>query len=304
MRRAWKNTGITVVTVVALLFVLGLVWALVEPYTLDTERHEVVVPNLPESWFGKRVAVVTDFQIGMWLDNVSTMRRAVDAIIEEEPALVLITGDFIYHGGERAPRLISTAAEVVKPLTDAGLPVYAVLGNHDYSVSEYNPAKIDYDRAENLTEALEAVGVNVLVNESVEVDGLYVVGIGSHMIRNDKPEKAFGAVPTDAPRIVALHNPTSFGAISAGHAPLAVAGHTHGGQIRIPFTPEWSMLTFFEEEEVHADGWIDDYGARGNELYVNRGIGMSVVPMRLRCRPEVTVFTFTRDAPSNHEAGG
>lgn len=297
MKRAWRITGVTVVTVVAAILLLGVVWAFVEPYTFDTERHLVDVPHLQEEWYGRRVAVIADFQIGMWLDNVRTMQRIVDEIIREEPELVLILGDFIYHGGERAPDRISTAAEVSKPLVDAGLPVYAVLGNHDYSVSEYNPPKIDWDRAQNLTAALEDAGVTVLLNEAVEIDGLYVVGIGAHMVKNDKPAEAFASVPPGNPRIVALHNPNSFGKIDPSQAPLAVAGHTHGKQVRIPFTPEWSMLTFFGEEEVHADGWIPEYGAPGNQLYVNRGIGMSILPMRLRCQPELTMFTFSRDAP-------
>ncbi len=70
-----------------------------------------------------------------------------------------------------------------------------------------------------------------------------------------------------------------------------MAGHTHGGQVRIPFLPEWSWLTYAVEDEVHADGWIDGYGAPGNRLYVNRGIGFGTAPIRVNCPPEVTVFT-------------
>lgn len=88
-----------------------------------------------------------------------------------------------------------------------------------------------------------------------------------------------------------MHNPDTFGRLPPSSAPLAVAGHTHGGQIRIPFTPEWSWITFKSEDEVHADGWIDDYGAPGNRLYVNRGIGFSVVPIRINAPPEITMFT-------------
>ena len=88
-----------------------------------------------------------------------------------------------------------------------------------------------------------------------------------------------------------MHNPNSFEAFPAGSAPLAVAGHTHGGQVRLPGTPEWSWLTFVKEDEVHADGWIDGYGSPHNRLYVNRGIGFSGVPLRINCMPEVSLFT-------------
>ena len=96
-----------------------------------------------------------------------------------------------------------------------------------------------------------------------------------------------------------MHHPDSFAEIPAGAAPLAVAGHTHGGQVRIPLMPQWSWLTFVKEDEVHADGWIDGYGAEGNRLYVNRGIGFSVVPLRINCPPELTRFVLEHGrAPS------
>ncbi len=79
-----------------------------------------------------------------------------------------------------------------------------------------------------------------------------------------------------------------------GAAPLAIAAHTHGGQVRIPGLPAWTWINFFREEEVHADGWIDSFGAPGNHLYVNRGIGFSYVPIRINCPPEVTMFTLSR----------
>ncbi len=70
-----------------------------------------------------------------------------------------------------------------------------------------------------------------------------------------------------------------------------MAGHTHGGQIRIPGLPNWSYLSLFESDPVHMDGWIeDDFGKPGNHLYVNRGIGFSDYPIRINCPPEVTRF--------------
>lgn len=120
---------------------------------------------------------------------------------------------------------------------------------------------------------------------------LYLVGIGSHYAGNAKPEIALAQVPENAPRIIFMHNPDSFAEFPSDTAPLALAGHTHGGQVRIPFTEDWSWMALFIEDKVQADGWIDNFGQTGNRLYVNRGIGFSTFPVRINCRPELTIFT-------------
>ncbi|MEC4806312.1 MAG: hypothetical protein SAJ12_20840 [Jaaginema sp. PMC 1079.18] len=98
-------------------------------------------------------------------------------------------------------------------------------------------------------------------------------------------------VPQDRPRIALMHNPDSFEAFPPNTAPFAVAGHTHGGQIRLPYSPQWSWLALAKEDEVFADEWAKGYGAAGNNLYVNRGIGFSDIPIRINCAPEITFFT-------------
>jgi uncharacterized protein len=192
---------------------------------------------------------------------------------------------------------------LVRPLPASGIPTYTVLGNHDYGMKAKD-APPDVTQATKLAESLEAVGVQVLKNEAMTLRRstntnqqavLYLVGIGSHWANEDKPEVALAQLPDKAPRFVMMHHPESFKGFPANTSPVAVAGHTNGGQIRLPYTPEWSWLTFVKEDEVHADGWSDDYGSSGNRLYVNRGIGFSIVPLRINCPPEVTLFTLRRN---------
>ncbi|MBD2744944.1 metallophosphoesterase [Coleofasciculus sp. FACHB-1120] len=278
------------------IFCLILFWGLLEPYLIDTEEEVAEIPGLPASWEGQRVALIADWQIGMWMDNTSTIRRIVKQLIEERPAIVLIAGDFIHDPGKDPSEEINKAVEIVRSLPLAGIPTYAVLGNHDYAMKNKH-APPDEKLAAKLHDALESVGVQVLQNEAVAIGKtggntpLYLVGIGAHWSNNDKPKVALAPVPEGTPRLVMMHNPDSFEALPPNTAPLAVAGHTHGGQFRLPFTPEWSWMTFTKEDEVHADGWIKGYGQPGNRLYVNRGIGFSIIPIRLNCPPEVTLFT-------------
>ena len=271
---------------------------------LETRRHDVELTNLPPSWEGATAAVVADFQVGLWLDNTGMMRRAVHAIVEEDPDLAILAGDFIYKASPEEPGpWIAHIMDILRPLTQTDIPTFAVLGNHDWGLPRpIGEAEPNRKAAEMLRDALTAAGVTVLHNQAValpargqagedEGEPLYVVGVGSHYMEMDDATTALADLPADAPRITVMHNPSSFGDFPAGTAPLAVAGHTHGGQVRLPFTPAWSYLTFVRDEDVHADGWHEgDFGEEGNRLYVTRGIGMSLVPMRINSPPEVTYF--------------
>jgi len=283
-----------------------LLWGLLEPYIIDTEEEVAVIPNLPSAWQGQRVAVIGDWQVGMWLDNTPTIRRIIQQLIEERPALVLIVGDFIYHASEDPSQEIGRAIQLVRPLPASGIPTYAVLGNHDYALASDKDSP-DRLLASKLAWELETVGVRVLQNQAVALKTprnrdrpsttaattppLYLVGIGSHWADNDRPAVALAQVPNEAPRFAMMHHPDSFAKFPPKTAPIAVAGHTHGGQIRLPFLPELTWLSYVKEDEVYADGWIDGYGEPGNHLYVNRGIGFSLVPLRINCPPEITFFT-------------
>jgi uncharacterized protein len=194
----------------------------------------------------------------------------------------------------------------VRPLPASGIETFAVFGNHDYAMPMPDEVKME-QVAQLLRAELGAAGMRVLVKQVVPVaapgqsetageqgQALYVVGLGSHFAKLDRPEVPLAQVPAHAPRIVFMHHPESFEQLPAHSAPLALAAHTHGGQLRIPFTPEWTWLSYLKGEKVHADGWIDDFGQPGNRLYVNRGIGFSYFPLWLNCPPEVTLITLQR----------
>ncbi|MEL7355967.1 MAG: metallophosphoesterase [Cyanobacteria bacterium J06560_6] len=272
------------------------VWGLIEPSFLNTEEETATIPNLPADWEGKQIVQISDFQIGMWADNPDTARRSVEQAIDAKPAAVLISGDFLYHPGSDPTEEIETVISIVQPLVDAGIPTYAVLGNHDYGMSSKTATPRE-QLASTLTAELEATGIAVLQNESTQMqlpeggETLHLVAVGSHWANRDDADAALADIPESSPRVVLMHNPDSFKRFPSNTAPLAVSGHTHGGQMRLPNSPQWSWLKFTQGDEVTTDGWIKDYGQPGNNLYVNVGIGMSIVPMRIFCPPEMTLFT-------------
>ncbi len=312
-----KRITLGIVGVLILLLIWG---AVIEPRLVDFREETAVIPNLPPAWENKRVALIADLQIGMWLGNESTVKEIVSRIIEQRPAAVFIAGDFVYKPTDEDESEeveledardfmseVNESVELLAPLIEAGIPTYAVLGNHDYGMSY--PDSVKNERLANaVSRTLSQAGVRVLENEAVplglpdennapkEAAGksdstLYLVGIGSRYAGNAKPEIALAQVPENAPRIIFMHNPDSFAEFPADAAPLALAGHTHGGQVRIPFREDWSWMALFKEEKIQGDGWIDNFGQTGNRLYVNRGIGFSTFPVRINCRPELTVFT-------------
>jgi predicted MPP superfamily phosphohydrolase len=91
-----------------------------------------------------------------------------------------------------------------------------------------------------------------------------------------------------------MHDPDSFAKIPAGQAPFGVAAHTHGMQVGIPFLSDYLWRNYFSDEHSGVEGWQDDVGKGGNRIYVNRGIGFSIIPARLHAFPELTVFTLRR----------
>jgi predicted MPP superfamily phosphohydrolase len=276
-----------------LLLLLILYGALIEPRLLMDKREEkAYVPNLPADWNGKRIALIADFQTGMWWDNTGMVSKIVKEITQSDVDAVLIAGDLVYKPDTS---VVDEAVGLLKPLADSQIPVYAVLGNHDYSLmkkkSQKRPEIAGYLEAE-----LEAINIKVLENESVNVgtgaEPLHIVGIGSEWADNSQVGIAMSKVGSNDARIIFMHNPVAYRDLPANSAPLTLAAHTHGGQIRLPFTPRNNWLDIARDREVVADGWsTDKVGAEGNRLYVNRGIGFSLVPIRLFCRPELTIFT-------------
>jgi predicted MPP superfamily phosphohydrolase len=264
----------------------------VEPrLILDEERNTVALPRLAEE-ADVELALLADLQIGMWWANTGMIERAVERAVRAEPDAVLLGGDFVYSTDPGIQAQVDTVLELLSPLIESGIPTFAVLGNHDYAVGAQD----------ELTAALESRGIPVLLNEAAPLEQgggadderLYVVGLGPEVPGMVDADAALRDVPDDAPRIVLMHNPTSFPALPADTAPLAVAGHTHCGQIALPGTPRWSYLALTAEEKTVAEGWAPEgYGAPGNRLFVTCGIGFSVVPVRINAAPEIAFFSLT-----------
>ena len=270
------------------------VWgAAVEPrFLLDDHAFEAELPGLAPGWDGQTLALIADFQVGMWMDNPGMVRDAVQDILDDSVAAVLIAGDFVYQPDADK---IAEAVDLVRPLGEAGVPVVAVLGNHDYSVMKEH-SEVRQDLGALLRRGLEGAGVTVLENDAAPLvadgDTLWIAGVGSTWAERADVDATLAAVPEGAPRVWLMHNSEAFRDIPGEAAHLALAAHTHGGQVRVLPGDHRSWLDIVRAGEVAEDGWAaDSIGAPPNRIYINRGIGFSGVPVRINCRPELTLIT-------------
>lgn len=290
MKRGLKTIALALAVLVAALTLYGVA---IEPrLILATPRHDVTIPGLDDSWEGTEVAVLADLQTGMWWANTRMVDRAVRTVVDEDPALVLLPGDFLYSEDPSVAHQAQTVVDQLRPFVDAGIPTAAVLGNHDHATGG----------AQEIARALEELGIPVLENEALEVTRrggapLHVVGLAATRPGLTDVDAALSGVPPNAPRLVMMHNPTTFPRLPERSAPLAVAGHTHCGQVALPGPSQWSYLALTDKEKVVADHWAPRaYGADGNRLFVTCGIGFSLAPVRINAPPEVAFFTLR--APS------
>ncbi|MFL5606244.1 MAG: metallophosphoesterase [Gemmatimonadaceae bacterium] len=290
-------------TLVKILAAVAVYGTVIEPRFVLTEHEPASIPSLPATWEGKQVAVFADLQVGMWWANRDAARKVVRKVVELKPAVTLIAGDFVYDADMSVNSQMHEVLDILQPILDAKLPTYAVLGNHDYELMNEHSQQENHV-AQRVRFTLDSAGIRMLDNKAIALypagadsttaNALWLVGVGEKWAKNDHPDSALARLPVGAPRLVFMHDPDSFAHIPAEAAPVAVAAHTHGMQLGIPFVSDWMWRTYFSDEGSGVAGWIDGFGKPGNHLYINRGIGFSVLPARVGAPPELTVFTLSR----------
>ncbi|MCB9808909.1 metallophosphoesterase [Candidatus Nomurabacteria bacterium] len=261
-----------------------------------TQQKRYFIPRkTPARDTAVRIALVTDWHVGPYKQS-DFVARAVKVIEELEPDVVLMPGDFIYNSTDDVQFL-----EPLSTMTDI-IPFYATLGNHDYHWSEQrehagNDGRVgenDYSRA-NIT-ALESYGVTVLENETIDIniDGHVVELVGQEdwwSATRPDVEEFFSDEKEDADRLSILlqHNPDgAFFQTLPKNIELVVSGHTHGGQIRLPFIgPLWDIPT--EVGNEYDQGWFT-LPDSSQKLFITHGIGETGPRARLFAWPEVVVF--------------
>ena len=249
----------------------------VEPYSVDVAEKEIAVAGLPAELDGALIAHLSDFH----LREIGDREWAViEAVRRAEPDLVCITGDFV--SDRRGMQLL---VPFLMELT-RGRRTFAVLGNHDHADGVDTAA---------LKESLRRAGVELLVNESRRIllrgAPVRIVGVDDPASGRDDLERSLGVgEPAGGSAFVLLlaHSPDILLAPRVGEADLVLAGHTHGGQVRLPVIGP--LVTHTRIGRAAAAGVVR---REGTVAHVSRGLGETGVRMRLFCRPEVALLRLT-----------
>lgn len=254
----------------------------VEPTWLVVNRIELPVTNLPQALAGLRIAHLSDFHCGRHIP-AGFLEGAIERAAQERPDLIALTGDFIDRGPEHAAR----AARLFRSLK-APLGVFAVLGNHDFSVHVPRGKRKHPGLDRVITDALASEGVTVLRNRSVAVARggaeLVVAGVDDLWSGESDVPAALGSACERSPRVLLAHNPESVAELGAHRADVVLSGHTHGGQIN---WPGLGRLFLHRNARRWAAGL---YPVPHGHLYVNTGVGFGW-RFRFGVRPELAVLT-------------
>ena len=251
---------------------------LIERTWVDVDHVTVKVASLAPNLAGLRVAQISDIH----LSRFTTKDRLADAVVrvnQLQPDFVVLTGDFV---GDQA----SYATGLIEPLRMLEPPSYAVYGNHDL-----------WTDRETVGAALAETPVILLVNESVEASpGLIVAGLDDAWSGDPRPRLALADATNRSTNLLLCHEPDYIESLQRTEAPVAlqISGHSHGGQVRLPSNrPDGKGLATRAPLLPHmATKYpIGHYRVGKYQLYTNRGLGSWPLPIRLNCRPEITVFT-------------
>ena len=248
-----------------------------EPGRVVLREVPLAVPGWRPEHAGLRVAVLADLHVGSPHNGPEKLRRVVRMVNGARPDVVVVLGDLVIQGvvgGSFVPP--EEMAGELRGLR-APLGVFAVLGNHDWWLD-----------APRVARALRSAGIVVVDDTAARVvsrgSPLWVAGVsdwteGPHDVR-----AAVGAVTDDAPVLLLSHHPDVFPEVPA-RVSLTVAGHTHGGQVRLPVVGRPVVPSRYGER--YAAGHVVE---GGRHLFVGTGVGTSILPVRFRVPPEVVVL--------------
>jgi uncharacterized protein len=244
--------------------------AISEPYMLSIEHERIVLNRLPPAFESFRIVQLSDIHHGPFSDRTQ-IERAVETANRLQPDIIALTGDYI----SKERHYAAPCAEMLGRLK-AKYGVYAVLGNHDH-----------WTDAALITDLFRAEGITVLINEGMrfELNGsaFWLAGVDDTMVGLEDISLALAGARQGEMKLLLAHNPIVLRRAARADVDLVLSGHTHGGQVALRSEPSQSGGP--------RRRFLKGLGRLGNtQIYVNRGLGTVVLPIRYGCPPEVSLL--------------
>jgi predicted MPP superfamily phosphohydrolase len=250
-------------------------WQL-EPFWLEFVEKLMPIKNLPSHLDGKTLMQISDLHVGDKFDYQFIIDSLKKAQVYR-PDIVAYTGDYVTWRGNRQFMQLD---EVLKYTVRGKLGTVGILGNHDYG-HRWEQQWV----ADGICERLKNNGIDILINEKIDINGLNFIGIDDFWGLHFEPKKATALYKTNEPTVVLCHNPDVCDMdVWNGYRGWILSGHTHGGQIKPPFLSEPLIPV---KNKRYSKGEIDLYD--GRRLYINRALGHTI-QLRFNVRPEITIF--------------
>lgn len=287
-RKFLSIAGLGTAALLSGLFLDGIIFG---KYRHTVRKVKLKIAGLPDAFKGYRIIQISDVHAGSFL-HPEKLQKAIDLINEQNPDLVLFTGDMVNNYATEFQPFI----KIFKSIQSKD-GKFSVLGNHDYG--DYGVWESTQQKAQNIPNLIQfqkEAGFEMLRNEHriIEKNGekLYILGVENW---GEKPfpqygdlDKAAQGIPAEAAKILMSHDPTHFDYIVKNHpanVQLTLSGHTHGMQFGLDLKNiRWSPAQFRYKK------WADLYESNGKYLYVNRGFGVIGYPGRVGIDPEITLF--------------
>lgn len=251
----------------------------IEPRTLDVTHHKIKSSALPEGFNGFKIVQFTDTHIGFHYD-LKQFKKLIFKINSLQPDLIVFTGDLMDD-----PSKFKETEQIVQLLNElkAEFGKFAVFGNHDHG---------GYG-SDLYREIIKESDFVLLVNEARKVsllDGssIYIAGVDDAMLGSPDIGQAIMDIPENSYKILLSHAPDLADSASGYNIQLQLSGHSHGGQIQIPF---YGPLVTPPQGRIYTEGFYHLGPGKNFTLYVNRGLGTTRLPFRFLAKPELTLFT-------------
>ena len=286
------RVGVIIAGIPFISIIYGIGWG---RFNFIVRKSNLFFKNLPNEFNGFKIVQISDFHLGSFITNKDKVEEIVELVNEQNPDLILFTGDLVNNLATEIEPFIPTLSNL-----KAKYGMYSILGNHDYGeYVHWESVEKKQENIDNLLKIQEQIGFKMLLNSSAKINlnasSFYLIGVENWGLppfpQYGNLNKALENVNDNSFKILMSHDPTHWDAevTEKTNIDLTLSGHTHGAQFGIEI-PGWR----WSPVNLRYKQWGGIYKNNNQVLNVNTGIGFIGFPGRIGMPPEVGLITLRK----------